>query len=58
MKKTITVFLLLTVIGTMLCACGSGGGKYAERDEVGSSIDWGDGYYYDKGTHSVEKLPW
>jgi len=29
-----------------------------ERNEIGSSIDWGDDHYWDNNTQSVQKKPW
>ena len=50
MKKLIAGILLLV---TVLCL--SGCTEESERNKIGSSIDWGDDYYWDSGTESVEK---
>ena len=45
--------ILIVIIGK---ACGLG--EQDEIDEVGSSIDWGVGYYWDSSTHQVEETIW
>lgn len=53
MKRTVAVIMLSLVLlwSIMLCtACG----EESERNKIGSSIDWGEGKYWNSDTESVE----
>ena len=45
------------VLAVMLCLALTGC-RESERNKIGSSIDWGDGYYWNSQTESVEKTLW
>lgn len=53
MKKiialTLAILMSMTLIGCV---------EESERNKIGSSIDWGDGYYWDSNTESVQKKLW
>lgn len=48
----IIVVVILVLIGLISNA------NESERNKVGSSIDWGDGYYWNSSTESVERTIW
>lgn len=56
-KKLLTVawkvLLAAFVASLLLSSTGT-----SERNRVGSSIDWGDGYYWDSSSESVREKLW
>jgi len=54
MKKVSLVLIIIMAVCLMLCGCT----EESERNKIGSSIDWGDGYYWNSQTESVEKTLW
>lgn len=57
LKKLLSIasklLLAAFVAVLLLSSCGT-----SERNRVGSSIDWGDGYYWDSGSESVKEKLW
>lgn len=53
MKKIIALTLAILISMTLI-----GCEEESERNKIGNSIDWGDGYYWDNKTESVQKKPW
>lgn len=47
----IVILILLIAVGIHSC-------NKSERNKIGSSIDWGDNYYWNSQSESVEKIPW
>lgn len=51
------VWILIAVLALLLVgwihSCSE-----SERNKIGSSIDWGDNYYWNSQSESVEKIPW
>lgn len=56
MSKFVGAVIIVCLLGGLVsCFQSSADKKY---DDTMGSIDWGDGYYYDSGSNSVEKTPW
>lgn len=54
MKKGSLVFVIIMTVCLMLYGCT----EESELNKIGSSIDWGDDYYWNSQTESVEKKLW
>lgn len=52
------LIIIIGIILLVVIAKACGWTEQEEIDEVGSSIDWGDGYYWDSSTHQVEETIW
>ena len=52
MRKLIIGVIVVLVIVALFNGCGS---KQSEINRIGSSIDWGDGYYWDSSSESVKR---
>lgn len=56
MKRVLSiVMMVLMLLGITSLFTGCGG--ESQRNKEGSSIDWGDGYYWDSGSESVQENP-
>ena len=51
MKKILTVVLAIFFLVVITDSC-------AGEADLGSYFDWGDGYYWNSSTHSVEESLW
>lgn len=51
MKKGIIIIVLLVLVGLIGNACEA-------DDDSGAYMDWGEGYYWNSQTNSVEKTLW
>lgn len=54
-KRGIVVFCVVALFLVLLSSCGS---VESERNKVGKTIDWGDDYYWDSKTESVQRTLW
>lgn len=52
------LIIIIGIILLVVIAKACGWTEQEEIDEVGSSIDWGDGHYWDSSTHQVEDTIW
>lgn len=52
------VYIIIGIILFVIIAKACGLTEQDEIDEVGSSIDWGDGYYWNSSTDQVEETIW
>ena len=50
MQKLILIVFVIVILG-LLGGCGS-------DPDVGATIDWGDGYYWDSGDNMVKEFLW
>ena len=55
--KKIVVFIIIALIIAGIASCGNSGSS-SSYDDAMASYDWGDGYYYDRSSHKVEKTLW
>lgn len=54
MGKLLAIVAAILVIAALFGGCG----EQSERNRIGSSIDWGDGFYWNSSSESVERTPW
>lgn len=52
--KGFGIFIAIVLFIVLLAQCGSDEPQ-SERNRVGSSINWGDDYYWDSKTESVQR---
>ena len=52
--KTYFIVAAILVIAALFGGCGG----QSERNRIGASIDWGDGFYWNSSSESVERTPW
>lgn len=52
-KGGMIIFIALVLFFVLLAQCGKE--EKSERNRVGSTIDWGDDYYWDSKTESVQR---
>ena len=50
MQNIILIVIAVVILG-LLGGCGS-------DPEVGATMDWGDGYYWDSTDNIVKEMPW
>lgn len=51
MGKRIAIVAAILVIAALFGGCG----EQSERNRIGASIDWGDGFYWNASSESVER---
>lgn len=51
MGKRIAIVAAILVIAALFGGCGG----QSERNRIGSSIDWGDGFYWNSSSESAER---
>lgn len=55
-KGGLIIFIAIVLFIVLLVQCGGEErSNQSERNRVGSSIDWGDDYYWDSKTESVQR---
>lgn len=52
MKKYFFGMIAIVLVALLLSGCH----EESERNKIGSSIDWGDGYYWDSSSESVRSV--
>ena len=52
MRKLIIGVIVVLVVVALFKGCGP---EQSEINRIGSSIDWGDGYYWDSSSESVKR---
>ena len=57
MERNYSLIIAIIVVGLLLI-CSMFMPEQSDRNKVGSSIDWGDHYYWNSGSESVEWTPW
>ena len=53
-ESVLPIVAAILVIAALFGGCG----EQSERNRIGSSIDWGDGFYWNSSSESVERTPW